>query len=179
MAMTKAAKAALKDKVADRLKTANSAIIAEFRGLTVQELTDLRVKLRASKAEFKVIKNRIAKVALKDGNLPAIAPVSDRLRGPVGIVIVYGDPAAAAKAVLEFGKDKENFKVTGGVFDGKPVSPAELKIVADLPSKEVLLARIIGTLVSPHRGILGVLSGVPRQLVYAINAIKDQKSAPA
>jgi large subunit ribosomal protein L10 len=174
--MSREAKAALKDKVAERLKKANSAIIAEFRGLTVQELTDLRVKLRATKAEFKVIKNRIAKVALKDG-VPAIAPVSDRLRGPVGIVICYGDPAAAAKAVLEFGKDKENFKVTGGAFDGKAVTPAELKVVADLPSKEVLLARLVGTLVAPHRGILGVLNGVPRQLVYAINAIKEKKSS--
>jgi len=175
MAMTKAAKQALKDKVAERLQKANAAMIAEYRGLTVAELADLRVKLREAKAEFKVVKNRIAKVAIRE-DAPAMLPVVDRLKGPVGLVLVYGDAASVAKSLLEFAKDKENFKVTGGVLDGKAVGAADLKAIAELPSKEVLLARLVGTLVAPHRGLLGVLSGVPRQVVTVINAIKDKKA---
>ena len=174
MAMTKAAKQALKSKVAERLQKANAAMIAEYRGLTVAELTDLRVKLREAKAEFKVVKNRIAKVAIRE-DAPEMMPVLDRLKGPVGLVLVYGDPASVAKSLLDFAKDKENFKVTGGVLDGKAVGSADLKAIAELPSKEVLLARLVGTLVAPHRGLLGVLSGVPRQVVTVINAIKDKK----
>jgi large subunit ribosomal protein L10 len=174
MAMTKARKAELKTEIAARLQKANATIVAEYRGLTVAELTDLRVRLRESQSEFRVIKNRIAKVAIRE-DAPGAAPINNALKGPVGLVIVYGDPAKAAKSLVEFGKDKENFKVTAGVFDGKAVTAAELKVISELPPMEVLLARIIGTLVAPHRGLLGVLSGVPRQLVQVINAIKETK----
>ncbi len=175
MAMSKARKHELKGEIAERLSKANAAIVAEYRGLTVAELTDLRVKLREAKAEFRVIKNRVAKVAIKE-DADHVAPISSSLKGPVGLVIVYGDPAQAAKSVLEFAKDKEHFKVTAGVLDGKGVTAAQLKAISDLPTKDVLLARLVGTLVAPHRGILGVLNGVPRQLVQVINAIKEKKS---
>lgn len=176
MPMNKAAKTALKADVTERLKKANAAIVAEYRGLTVAELTDLRVKLREAKAEFRIVKNRIAKVAIKD-EVPAAEPLSKSLKGPVGVVFIYGDPAQAAKAVLDYEKDrKDNFKVTGGLLEGKGLTSSELKALADLPSKEVLLARIVGTLVSPHRGLVTVLSGVPRNLVQVINAIKEKKS---
>lgn len=175
MPMSKAAKKALKEDITGRFGKANSAMVAEYRGLTVSELTELRVRLREAKAEFKVVKNRVAKVSIRE-DAPQATPISDSLKGPIGIIFVYGDPAAAAKQLLEFEKDKkEFFKVTSGVVDGKAVSATDLKTLAELPSKDVLLARIIGTLVSPHRGILGVLNAVPRSLVYAINAIKDTK----
>lgn len=174
MAMTKARKATVKADIAGRLKKANAAMTAEYRGLTVQELTELRVKLREAKAEFKIVKNRVAKVAITEGieNIEALKP---HLKGPVGIVIAYGDPAAAAKSLIEFGKDRENFKVTGGVMEGKGVTAAQLKAISELPSKEVLLSRLVGSLISPHRGILGVLQGVQRNLVQVVNAIKDTK----
>ena len=175
MAMSKARKAVVKKDIAERLQKANAAIVAEYRGLTVAELTELRVKLREAKAEFKIVKNRIAKVAIKE-DAPSNEPIHAKLKGPVGLVIVYGDAAQAAKSLIEFGKDKENFKVTAGVFDGKAVTAADLKAISELPSKEVLLARLVGTLVAPHRGLLGVINGVPRQLVQVINAIKDKKA---
>ena len=175
MAMSKARKAVVKQDITERLKKANAAIVAEYRGLTVAELTDLRVKLRESKSEFKIVKNRVAKVAIKE-DVADVAPISDALKGPVGLVIVYGDAAQAAKSLIEFGKDKENFKVTAGVMDGKAVTAADLKAISELPSKDVLMARLVGTLVAPHRGILGVLNGVPRQLVQVINAIKEKKA---
>lgn len=175
MAMTKAAKRELKTEIAGRLQKVNAAIVAEYRGLTVAELTDLRVRLRESKSEFKIVKNRVAKVAIKE-DAPNTAPISSSLKGPVGIVLVYGDPAQAAKSLIDFAKDKENFKVTAGVFDGKAVSAADLKAISELPTKDVLLSRLVGTLIAPHRNLLGVLSGVQRQLVQVVSAIKDKKA---
>ena len=175
MAMSKAAKAALKENLSQRLEKANAAMVAEYRGLTVEDLTKLRVKLKEAKAEFKVVKNRVAKVAIKE-SVPKMAPMAEKLKGPVGLVLVYGDPAAVAKSLVEFSKDNEKFVVTGGVFDGQALEPKDLKAIADLPSREVLLAQIVGSLVNPHRGLLGVLSGVQRQLVTVLNAIKDKKS---
>lgn len=176
MPMSKAAKATLKTDLAERFKKANAAIVAEYRGLTVAELTDLRVKLRAANAEFKIIKNRVAKVAIKEDH-PESGDLAPNLKGPVGVVFIYGDAAAATKSVLEFQKEKpELFKVTGGLMEGKGLSQADLKAIADLPSREVLLAKIIGSLVSPHRGLVSVMAGVPRQLVQVINAIKEKKA---
>lgn len=175
MAMSAARKRSLRDEIAERFKKSNATIVAEYRGLSVEQLTDLRVKLRESQSEFRIIKNRIAKVAI-DQDFPEGEALKDSLVGPIGVVFVYGDAAAAAKTLLEFSKDKENFKVTSGMMEGNKVSNAELKAIAELPSKDVLLARIVGTLVSPHRGLLTVLSGIPRQLVQVINAIKDTKT---
>jgi len=175
MARSKAEKRVLKGEFAETFKKANAAIVAEYRGLTVAELTDLRVKLREAKAEFHVFKNRVAKVAIKE-DVPELAPIHDKLKGPVGIILAYGDAAAAAKAVLEFEKDKkELFKVTSGALEGKALGAADLKALADLPSKDVLLARIVGTIASPSRGLVTVLAGVPRQLVTVLAAIRDKK----
>lgn len=153
-----------------------ATFVAEYRGMTVGELTDLRRDLRKSKSEFRVFKNRIAKKAfeheIKDGK-----GLSDRLKGPVGLVLVKGDAAAAAKSMLEFTKTHPLFVVTGGLLDNKVVSVEDIKALSSLPSREVLLGRIVGSLVSPHRGILGVLTGVQRNLVYALAAIRDQKKA--
>ena len=175
MPMSKARKATLKIDLAGRFQKANAAIVAEYRGLTVADLTQLRVKLRESNSEFKIVKNRVAKVAIREDS-PTSGDLSANLKGPVGVVFVYGDPAAAAKSVLEFAKEKpELFKVTGGLMDGKGVSPNQLKAIADLPSRDVLMAQIVGSLVSPHRGLVSVMAGVTRQLVQVINAIKEKK----
>lgn len=177
MAMDRAQKAALRDNLAERFEKANGAVVAEYRGLTVAELTELRTKLRASGAEFKVLKNRVAKKAI-EAKSPKTAAILNDLKGPIGLVLINGDFAAATKSLLEFGKERaELFKITAGVMDAKRVSFEDLKAISELPSKEVLLGRIVGTLVSPHRGLLNVLNGVPRNLVQVINAIKDKKNA--
>lgn len=175
MPMSKARKATLKIDLAGRFQKANATIVAEYRGLTVADLTNLRVKLRASNAEFKIIKNRVAKVAIKEDS-PGCVVISPSLKGPVGVVFAYGDAAAAAKSVVEFAKEKpELFIVTGGMMDGKAVTADQLKAIATLPSKDVLMAQIVGSLVSPHRGLVSVMAGVTRQLVQVINAIKEKK----
>jgi large subunit ribosomal protein L10 len=174
MAMTKEAKKQLKVKVAEKLVKVNAAIVAEYRGLTVGELTELRVKLREAKAEFRIIKNRIAKVAMKE-DAPALGPIIDAMKGPVGLILVFGDPAPAAKALNEFGKDRENFKVTKGVFEGAALSPAQLKEIADLPSREVMLGQIAGMIQSPAQRVLNLAVAIPRQVIQMIVALSEKK----
>ena len=175
MAMTKNEKVVLGESVAADLEKANGIIVAEYRGMTVEQVTNLRLKLRESGGVFKVVKNRVAKKAIEQ-KATGYCGVLDELVGPVGIVYSFGDIAASTKSALEFEKGNDAFKVKAGVVEDNKVGPNELKALADLPSKEVLLGQIVGTLASPSRGLVSVLSGVSRQLVQVINAIKDTKS---
>lgn len=173
--MDRAGKAKLKDEIGERLSRADAVVLTEYRGLTVDEVSQLRSKLRECGAEYKVSKNRIAKLAVRETE--NFKDLEDQLTGPVGLVYMYEDPAAASKAVLEFGKGNEKFVIRDGMMDGKPLTKNDMKALADLPSKEVLLGQIVGSLVSPHRGLVTTLSGVSRNLVQVINAIKDTKQA--
>lgn len=175
MSRTRAEKEAMREDVAGRFEKATAAILTEYRGLTVAEMTELRSELRKSDSELKILNNRVVRKAAESG-VSVIDPIKDDLKGPLGIVFVYGDIAASAKAIVDFSKANEKFKVTTGVMEGSVLTLEELKALSNLPSREVLLSQIVGSLVSPHRGLLGVLNGVSRNLVQVINAIKDQKS---
>jgi large subunit ribosomal protein L10 len=172
--MDKSAKLKLKDKLSGDLKKTASLIIAEYRGLTVEEVTSLRVELKKSQAEFHVVKNRILKKAIEQ-DVPEMTCIKDTFTGPVGVVCVYGDAAQAAKVAVNFQKDHPNFVIKAGYLESAGLSAVQLKELADLPSKEELLARIVGSIVSPHRGLVTVLSGVSRQLVQVLNQIKEKK----
>ena len=175
--MNRQGKVQLKTELVERLGKANAVILAEYRGLTVAQLTELREELRKSDAEFKVSKNRLLKIAINedDKNKESFNSLLDHLTGPMGAVYVYGDAAAVAKSVLKFGETNEAFQVKAGVMDGEAVNKAQLKAISDLPSKEVLLGQIVGSLISPHRGLVTVLSGVHRNLVQVLAAIRDKK----
>lgn len=175
MAKSKAEKIALGEGMADRFSRANAAVTAEYRGISANDLARLRTELRKAKVEFHVVKNRLARkgIETKAQDSLELAPA---LRGPIGVAYLYGDVAAGAKALLAFEKEVELFKVGAGVMEGKALSVAELRSLSELPSREVLMARLVGTLVSPHRGLLTVLNGVSGKLVRVINAIKDTKA---
>lgn len=175
MKMNKSEKIVVKEKIGSRFNDVSAVIFAEYRGLTVEELTELRVKLRDAEAEFRVVKNRIAKKAITD-HAPDMEVVTDELKGPVGLVYAFGDSAQATKTVLDFEKAHPKLVVKAGFMDSSKLTSSNLKEIADLPSKDVLLAKIVGSIVAPHRGIVGVLSGVNRKVVQVINAIKDTKS---
>jgi large subunit ribosomal protein L10 len=174
--MDRLGKSQLKEKVGTKLSTASAVIIAEFRGMKVEQLTALRVALRKSKAEFRVTKNRIYKRAIKD-HAPDLELISSSLKGPVGAVVCYGDVVQSAKSLIEFAKENELFVIRNGVFDGELLDEQKLKALSDLPSKEVLMSRLLGSLMSPHRGLVTVLSGVPRNVVQVLAAIRDKKQA--
>ena len=173
--MERQQKESLRQDLGGRFQKANAVIVAEYRGLTVAELTELRVQLREGDGEFRVIPNRIAKKAIELDD-PEATPLSDSLKGPVGVAYLYGDPAQGAKTVLEFAKNNEKFIVKAGLLESKAVDANELKALASLPSKEALMGQIVGSLVAPHRGLLGVMNGVSRNLVQVLNAIKDKKA---
>lgn len=174
--MDRKGKEALREVAAQRFSKSKAVILAEYRGLTVEELTKLRVELRKASAEFKIVKNRIAIKAINIEQ-QSFEKLTKSFKGPVGVIYAYGDSAQATKAALAFEKDHSNFKVTAGQLDGEAYTKTQLQVIADLPSKDVLLAQIIGTLVAPHKGIMNVLNGVNRSVVQVINAIKDKKTA--
>ncbi len=172
MAVSKAVKKELREEYLGYFDKANASVIAEYRGIGAVELAELRVSLRKAGASFKIVKNRVARIALDEHESKTLA---SELTGPIGLAYMYGDVAAGTKTLFEFEKKYEVFKVKSGVMDGRLLSYDELKGLSELPSKEVLIAKIIGSLVSPHRGLVSVLNGVGSKLVRVIGAIKDKK----
>ena len=172
--MDRQGKEKVRVEVEGNLNASTGVFVTEYRGLSVEDVTNLRLELRKCDAKFKVYKNRIVKKGI-ESEATDYEGLNKDLNGPVGIVYSSGDAASAAKVILKFSKDHEAFKVKCGVVDKSLVSADQLKALADLPSKEVLLGQIVGSLVSPHRGMVSVLAGVSRQLVQVINAIKDTK----
>ena len=175
MAISRAKKEQQITVVAQNFEKSVASIVAEYRGISAPDLAALRGELKKHDSEFKVVKNRVVKKAIEQ-TATSQSALSDKLTGPVGVTYIYGDVAAGAKALLNFAKDHEEIKVTGGVMDGKALSVGDLKALSELPSKEVLLSQIVGSLVAPHRGLLHVLNGVSSKLVRAVSAIKDTKA---
>jgi large subunit ribosomal protein L10 len=154
--------------------TVKMAVLAEYRGLTVAEITSFRVKLRKAGAKFTVSKNTLAQRASAGTPMEAIR---DQFIGPVGLLYTTGDPVAAAKALVEFLKENQKLVPRTGILEGKPISFDQVKGLAELPSREVLLARLLGSMQSPATGFVRVLSEVPAGFVRALEAVRKQKEA--
>lgn len=151
---------------------AKAVIFADYKGVTSNEMNDLRASLRKLDAEFKVVKNNLVRVALK--GTPKEAAVQ-KLVGPSAAFFSYNDPAAAAKALSEFAKTVEAFVVKDGFLGDQAISEAEIKALSDLPSKEVLLAQLLSVMNGPIRNFVSVLAAVPRDFVCVLQAIADKK----
>lgn len=171
---SKSTKAAWRETIVDSLDKAGALYVTHYSGLTVEELTNLRVELKKVDAEFHVVKNTIAKKAVEGRDESVI---SGMLKGQTAIVYAYGDIAAAAKAVVEGEKKLEKFKLVGGYLEKAALTDKAVKQIASLPPREVLLAKIVGSLVAPHRGLVGVINAVPRSMVSVLNQIKETKTA--
>ena len=172
--MDRATKEKLKAEFSTKFSAAGAGFLAEYRGLKVGDITKLRVELKKHNADFRVLKNRVARKAVEE--LPGFKALSPSMKGPIGVVLAMGDAAQAAKTILNFEKDTPALVVKGGVMDGQLMSTADVKALSDLPSREVLMTRLVSSLVSPHRGLLGVLNAVSRDLVQVVNAIKEKKA---
>jgi large subunit ribosomal protein L10 len=152
----------------------SGTVVAEFKGLTVAEITSLRRKLREVNAEFRVVKNTLIRLAAKDTDFAAI---SDLFKGPTAVAFSHGDPVAMAKALKTFAQGSPKVTLKGGFLDGKALSTKDVEALAEVPSREVLLARLAGSLQSPIAGFVRVLAGPQQKLVYALEAIKGTKAA--
>lgn len=164
------------DFLAEQLKKSSAVFITEYRGLTVKKISECRRLIRKAGGEMKVCKNTLMRIALTECGMPL---ASDIDAGPNGYVLSYGDVAATAKAIRDFSKEKGNeaLIVKGAIFDGKILSREQVFALADLPSREQLLAQVVGTIAAPLRGLVTVLSGPQRGLVTALSQIKDKKEA--
>ena len=167
-------KAAVIAEVRGKLEAADAAIVTEYRGMSVTALAQLRRELRNAGAEYKVYKNTLARFAVREAGLEAL---EEFLTGPTAIAFVKGDAAAAAKALREQAKTNPLLIVKGGVVGTTAMSKKDLDVLADLPSREVLLAQFAGALQAPLVKTAGLLQALPRNMAYGLKALVDQKSA--
>ncbi|GFN23072.1 MAG: 50S ribosomal protein L10 [Thermoanaerobacteraceae bacterium] len=168
------AKVAAVEEIKGKISQSSALILADYRGLNVAEMTQLRRQLKEAGAELKVVKNTLTRIAARDAGLEGLDPY---LEGPTAIVFSFQDPVAPAKVVSGLARTKEEFKLKAGVLQGKIISQAEIKALAELPPREQLLAKVVGGLQGPLYGLVSVLSGPLRSLVYALEAIRQQKEA--
>jgi large subunit ribosomal protein L10 len=172
--LNKQSKEALVAEFSAKLKEAKAAFLADYRGLDVDQANDLRNKLRDAGVEYRVVKNTLLRLAARDTDS---ACLDEYLTGPTSIALAIDDPVAPAKALVEFAKKNEAFELKAGMLDGKLLAVAEIKALAELPSREELLAKMLGSMSAPASNFVGVLAAVPRTFVQALSAIKDQKDA--
>lgn len=161
----------------DMLSKAKVAIFADYKGLSATQADNLRRVLRAEKAQVKVLKNNVARKAAEMGNFGSGAKqVIDSVVGPTLVAFSYGDPAAAAKVIHKFSQENEALKLKDSIMGEKRLTPAEIEALAKLPSREVLVAMLLGTMKAPVRNFVGVLAAVPRSMVTVLSAIERKKS---
>ena len=166
-----------KQNVVETLHTAwleaNTGVVTHYRGLTVAQMGTLRRDLRSAKVHMQVVKNTLARRAAEGTSFTV---TEEFLTGPTAIA--YGnDPVALAKALSDFAKSNEALKILGGVLDGKRLGEADVKMLASLPSREVLVAKMLGSMQSPLSGFVRTLNEVPASFARTLAAIRDQKQA--
>ncbi len=166
-------KEATVSQVREKFEKSVSVILADYRGLNVQEVTELRKKLRDAGIEYKVIKNTLTSRAAKDAKIEGL---DQFLSGPTALAFSYEDPVVPAKILSTFAKDHKKLELKGGILEGKVLEKDSVKALADLPSREALLGQIAGLFQSPMRGLVTVLSGPLRNLAYATEAVRKQKA---
>ena len=162
------------EKLTELFKNSEGCWFVDARGLTVKESQELRRNIREGAGQMHVFKNNLAAIALKNLDLPEIPEI---LAGPTAFVFCDGDVAAPAKALKDFAKDHEALEIKGGIIDGKVYSVEEALKVADLPSKEQLVAMLLSTMLAPVTGLARVCAAPAEGLARTIQAIADQKAA--
>ncbi|RIL09348.1 50S ribosomal protein L10 [bacterium] len=156
----------------ERLKRATAVLVADYRGLTVADLRDLRTSLRNKGSEVQVIKNTLMRRACAEAG---IAPPEGLLRGPTAVVLLYDDLSSPTKTLLDFAKTHEVFALRGGLVEGKPVDAAGVKALADLPTRDELRARLLSVIQAPQRQLVTVLAAPLRGLATVIRAHADHE----
>lgn len=153
------------EKLKRRLDGARTVVLTEYRGLTVHQVGELRKQLRGASAQYKVAKNRLARLAMAASPLERLSP---HLKGPTGMVISKEDPVAVAKALQSFTRTNQALSIKAGYVEGQVLPPTDLKALADLPSKDVLRAQLVGAVQGPLAQLVGVLTAPQRELAYIL-----------
>lgn len=174
MAVIRPEKAAKVAELKELLTNSKCAILVDFCGLTVAQDTVLRRKMREAGVNYSVVKNTLLRIAAEEAGIEGLEPV---LEHNTAIAVAPEDPVAVAKIICEFAKENKALKVKIGVLDGKVISAEEIKALAALPPKEVLIAKMLGSMNAPISGFVNVLQGTIRNAVYALEAVRKQKES--
>lgn len=178
MAVTLAKKAMVAD-LKESLTTAKGAVLTSYTGLTVAQDTQLRVKLREAGVKYRVIKNTMARIAADEAGLSGLDPY---LEGTTALAVSETDPVAPAKVISDFIKENKLEKdgkltVKAGLVEGQVIDAAGVKSLAALPAREVLIAQVLAGMQSPIAGLVNVLHGSIRNVVYVLDAVRQQKES--
>ncbi len=175
MAIT-AAKQAIVAELKEKLTGAKGAVLVNYRGLTVAQDTKLRRQLREAGVDYRVVKNTMTRIAAQEAGLEGLDAY---LEGPTAMAISTTDPVAPAKIITDFVKEHklQVLEVKAGLVEGNVIDENGVKALASLPSREVLIAKMLGSMQSPITGLVNVLQGSIRNLVYALDAVRQQKES--
>ena len=172
--VTKAKKAQTIDDLKAALLSSKITIVSDYKGTTVHELTTLRRNIQAAGGDLTIAKNTLIKKAVESDS--SFDVISEFLE-PTAVAYTSGDPVPVAKAITEYIKKVKKTSVKGGILEGKKILEADITQISELPSKEVLIAKMLGSLNAPAQNVVYALSGVSRNLVYALEAIRKQKES--
>ena len=166
----------LKEQIVSELhgkfQKAQVAILTDYCGLNVEEINRLRKRLRSEQVEYRVVKNTILQLAAKDTEFELL---NDHFKGPTAVAISYDEQKTPAEVLTKFVKECPKLEIKAGVLDGKIMTPKQVKLLADLPSRDVLLAQMLSSLVSNHTGLVGALNGILLKFLNVLEAIKEKK----
>jgi large subunit ribosomal protein L10 len=160
----------------ERFGKSKVVILADYQGLDVGAITDLRRQLREAQVEFEVIKNTMLRLAA-DGT--DVSLIKDNFKGPSAVAISYDDPVAPAKILSDFAKKNENLELKIGVMNGKVLDLASIKALSSLPSREELLAKVLSAMIAVPTSFVRALNDVPVKMLNVLQAVKDQKEQEA
>jgi large subunit ribosomal protein L10 len=156
----------------EKLKEAKLGVLTSFNGMNVIKMEALRNALRKSNAELKVVKNTLLGLASKETGFSVLA---DHFKWPVAVVLSYKDPVEPTKVLIDFAKKNPELEIKVGVLDGKLLTKGDLTVLAELPSREVLLGKLVSVMAAVPTSFVTVLSGVPRNFVQVLSAYNDKK----
>lgn len=172
--MNKSEKAAIIESIRSKSGKASLAAITDFKGMTVEELTGLRVKLREAGGEYHVVKNTLGRIALTDGKH---AVIKDNFHDNCAIAFAFDDPVRVAKALSDFAKQSKLFQVRVGSLDGKLMTAEQIDALARLPGREQLLGQLLGTMNAVPTNFVSLFANIIRGLLYALKAIEEKKAS--
>lgn len=172
--MIKQEKEKIVQELTEKMKEAKAIYLTDFTGLDVVRATELRKKLRDASVEYQVVKNTLAQLAAKNAGMDMLL---DYLTGPTGLAFGVKDPIVPAKILVEFAKDDDKPSVKVGLVEGKVVDVKQVKQLALLPSREVLISQILSAMQSPISGLVGALGGIIQKFVGTVDAIAKQREA--